>query len=69
MAESSVPGVGLDEKGRPVPLGKMEKVRPARNSPILEAVQASARRPGELDVLAQNATNASSNWLSSIFGR
>lgn len=69
VAESSVPGVGLDEKGRPVPLGKMEKVYPTRDSPILEAVQASTRRPGELDILAQNATHASSNWLSSIFGR
>lgn len=69
VAETSVPGVGLDEKGRPVPLGKVERVTTERESPILAAVQAGTRRPGELDVLAQNATSASSNWLSSVFGR
>ena len=69
VAESSVPGVGLDDKGRPVPMGKMERVQLQRGSPVSEPVQATTRRPGELDILAQNVTNASSTWLSSIFGR
>ncbi|KAJ9651606.1 hypothetical protein H2198_009109 [Neophaeococcomyces mojaviensis] len=80
VQDSAVAGVGLDEKGRPVPIGKMQQVRvqpnpsvakQAGDSAILETVQTS-RRGGPLDQWAQNATSSvsgtgSSIW-SSVFG-
>lgn len=70
VEESNVPGVGLDREGRPVPLGKMERVL-VEESPILDAVQAQAqkRRPGQLDELAHNLSSSGSSWLGGLFGR
>lgn len=75
VSESAIAGVGLDEKGRPVPMGKMQQTQqPQRqtqgSSAILEAVQ--TRRGGPLDQLAGNissdvSSTGSSIW-SSIFG-
>lgn len=77
---SAVPGVGLDEKGRPVPLSKMDQVRvqpTAKKAKQLEdstilATLGSSRRGGPLDQWAQNATDsatgASSSFWNSIFG-
>lgn len=70
VSGSSVPGVGLDEKGRPVPLSKMDRVPVStpRESPILDAVQAQTRQPGQLDVMAANISNSGSSFWGSIFG-
>lgn len=70
VSGSSVPGVGLDEEGRPVPLSKMERVpvSASRESPVLDAVQARVREPGPLDVMAANVSNSGSDFWSSIFG-
>ena len=74
---SAVQGVGLDAKGRPVPVGKMEQVRVQKDSSVLEQMQeqtatrtpgALARSPGPLDMAAANITGSGSIWLGSIFG-
>lgn len=74
VSDSAVAGVGLDEKGRPVPIGKMEQrvVQPQTQGPstVLEAVQ--TRKGGPLDQLAGNISNdvssAGSSIWHSIFG-
>ena len=75
VENSAVAGVGLDERGRPVPLGKMEAVpvgtsTKKSDSPIIAEVQ--ARRGGQLDALAENITSSAqstgSTWWGSIFG-
>ncbi|KAK5939683.1 hypothetical protein PMZ80_008063 [Knufia obscura] len=74
---SAVRGVGLDEKGRPVPMGKMQAVpvTSGRDQPPVTGVVAVAgqgRRGGQLDMLAENITlgaqSTSSSWWNSIFG-
>lgn len=80
VQESAVAGVGLDEQGRPVPIGKMRQVRvppstsvarQAEDAAILGTTQTS-RRGGPLDQWAENATrsaeNTGSSILDSIFG-
>lgn len=75
VSESTVAGVGFDEKGRPVPMGKMQQTTQSQrqtqnSSPILEAVQ--TRRGGPLDQFAGNissdVSSAGSSIWSSIFG-
>jgi hypothetical protein len=71
VTDSGIRGVGIDEKGRPVPAGKMR---------VIEAVVEHERRTGEgapLDVMAENsaskvtgkASGEGSGWLSWIRGR
>jgi len=80
VQESAVAGVGLDEQGRPVPIGKMQQVRlppstsvarQAKDAAILGETQTS-RRGGPLDQWAENATrsveNTGSSFWDSIFG-
>lgn len=76
VERSAVSGVGLDEKGRPVPMGKMEAVPVSRHAanevPVVAQVQTQTRRGGELDVLAENisssAQHTGSSWWNSVFG-
>lgn len=51
-----VEGVGLDEKGRPVPINKVERVRREGER---EVVNRTGIRGGPLDVLADNITSES----------
>ncbi|KAK5105283.1 hypothetical protein LTS08_001558 [Lithohypha guttulata] len=69
VSGSSIPGVGLDEKGRPVPLNKMQQV-PVKQSPIVDAIQGQGqvRRPGQLDMLADNISSSGSSLWYSLFG-
>ena len=65
VSETGIAGVGLDEKGRPVPMGKMQAVS--------SSVQQSGRiRGGVLDQLADNVTSdvqsTGSNIWSKVFG-
>lgn len=80
MQQSGIHGVGIDDKGRPVPVGKMV---PASASPSnrLTDSQAMNGRPrvagGPLDVMANNAVNrvnesvsgGDGGWLSWIRGQ
>lgn len=75
VERSAVAGVGLDERGRPVPMGKVEAVpvdSGRGDSPILEAVAGQSRRGGQLDMLAENisgsARSTGTSWWNSIFG-
>lgn len=72
VQESAISGVGLDAKGRPVPINKMETV-PVQGRSVGEALrQEQQRRGGQLDMLAQNITTdaktTSSSWWNSVFG-
>lgn len=76
VSESAVAGVGLDEKGRPVPIGKMEQRVVQQQTQIQQSVgiphPGQTRRGGPLDQLAGNisdgvSSTGSSIW-SSIFG-
>jgi len=74
VERSAVQGVGLDEKGRPVPMGKMQAVpvsgANAAETPVVAQMQ--TRRGGELDMLAENissgAQHTGASWWNSVFG-
>lgn len=69
VSESAVAGVGLDEKGRPVPIGKMQQrvvQQPTQESVGVQGA-AQSRRGGPLDQLAGNISNDISSASSSIF--
>lgn len=77
VAESGMPGVGIDAKGRPVPSSKMTTVSSRHGSErqsMNDAVDLTYT-PGSLDRMAGNVANAitpsdhKSDWLSWIRGR
>lgn len=75
VAQSEIEGVGYDEKGRPVPVNKVQRVsRKVSERRTDEAVQESiVATGGSLDVLADNVAstvnpNSSNSWLSWIRG-
>jgi Cytochrome oxidase c assembly len=69
VQQTNIEGVGLDSKGRPVPLTKMERVPVGERKRDQMAASAdevvSARIPGPLDVLAGNIAGAVSPSKSS----
>ena len=77
VEQTGIQGVGLDAKGRPVPLTKMERVvrTPAEQEPVVgDGATRVTRVPGPLDVLAGNVAEAvvpaksNSGWLSWVRG-
>ncbi|KAJ9636005.1 hypothetical protein H2204_005502 [Knufia peltigerae] len=79
VTSTNVKGVGLDAKGRPVPLDKMEyvktKVEDGRRSGEKEVIARTGIRGGPLDQLAENVSQAvvtpstqSQGWLSWLRG-
>ena len=77
VEETAIEGVGLDSKGRPVPLTKMERVvrKPDdQEAHIGDGSTRGYRRGGALDVMASNISDAvvptksSEGWLSWLRG-
>ena len=73
VEKTNIEGVGLDSKGRPVPLTKMERVvRKAEPEKNIEVIDRRPRRAGPLDVMAANISEAvapsNSGWLSWLRG-
>lgn len=78
VTRSGIEGVGYDEKGRPVPANKMQKVvrkvEIERRTGEEEVTARTGIRSGPLDVLASNVasnvtpSNSSNSWLSWVRG-
>lgn len=78
VQESGIKGVGLDAKGRPVPINKVEKVMKMPDEPMTAedgvAMRITRTGPGSLDAMASNmaeSVNPSTSnvsWMSWLRG-
>lgn len=70
VQDSAIKGVGLDEKGRPVPANKMERVPITADREVVKEIR--QLKGGPLDVLAGNAVvetkQAGQSWWGWING-
>jgi hypothetical protein len=77
VQQSGIDGVGLDSKGRPVPMNKTQKVTRLADEPAAvgdTAMRISPTGPGSLDVMANNMADSvapsksKQSWMSWIRG-